>query len=65
MKTALIAFGNEESYGLLFVGGELLEHDQEIRFFDAEKDNVEEQVIDWKPEFIMLSPMTTFYPAAL
>ena len=24
MKIALISFGNEESYGLLFVGGELL-----------------------------------------
>ena len=65
MKVALIAFGNEESYGLLFVGGELLEHSQEIRFFDAENDDVEEQVIGWGPEFIMVSPMTTFYPAAL
>lgn len=65
MRVALIGFGNEESYGLLFVGGELLEHDQEIRFFDAEEDDVQEQVIDWEPQFIMLSPMTTFYPTAL
>ena len=30
MKFALICCGNEESYGLLFVGGELLVFDQEI-----------------------------------
>lgn len=65
MKMALITFGNEESYGLLFVGGELLEHGQQIRFFDAEEDNVEDQIVKWNPDFIMLSPMTTFYPAAV
>lgn len=64
MRFALITFGNEESYGLLFVGGELLVHGQEIRFFDAEEDSMTEQVIEWEPQFIMLSPMTTFYPAA-
>ena len=64
MKIALIAFGNEESYGLLFVGGELLEHGQEIRFFDGEEKDVAEQVVKWRPEFIFFSPMTTFYPAA-
>ncbi len=64
MKVALIAFGNEESYGLLFVGGELLEHFQEIRFFDAERDDVEDQLVEWEPEFIFFSPMTAFYPAA-
>lgn len=64
MKVAIIAFGNEESYGLLFVGGELLEHGQDIHFFDAEQQGVEQRVIDWGPQFIMFSPMTTFYPAA-
>lgn len=64
MRFALVAFGNEESYGLLFVGGELKEHHQEIRFFDAEQDGVSRQIADWKPDFVMLSPMTTFYPAA-
>lgn len=65
MKTALIAFGNEESYGLLIVGGELLRYNQEIRFFDAEEENVIMQVCDWKPDFIFFSPMTTFFPQAL
>ena len=35
MRFALVSFGNEESYGLLFVGTELKRHG-EIRFFDAE-----------------------------
>jgi radical SAM superfamily enzyme YgiQ (UPF0313 family) len=65
MKAALITFGNEESYGLLFVGGELLEHKQEIRFFDAEMNDVVEQVVEWGPQFVMFSPMTAFYPAAI
>ena len=64
MKAALIVFGNEESYGLLFVGGQLLELGQQIRFFDAETDKAAEQVIAWQPDLICLSPMTTFYPAA-
>lgn len=65
MKIALITFGNEESYGLLFVGGELKEHGQEIHFFDGEEEDAAEQVIKWQPDFIFFSPMTTFYPAAI
>jgi len=65
MKIALIAFGNEESYGLLIAGGELLRCNQEIRFFDAEEESVIRQVCDWKPDFIFFSPMTTFFPKAL
>jgi len=65
MKVALVAFGNEESYGLLFVGGELLEHGQNIKFFDAEGVNVVKSIVDWRPDFIMMSPMTTFYNHAI
>ncbi|MBW1854627.1 MAG: cobalamin-dependent protein [Deltaproteobacteria bacterium] len=64
MKIALIAFGNEESYGLLFVGGELLCFGQEIRYFDAEMEEVVKNVADWQTDFIFFSPMTTFFPAA-
>jgi radical SAM superfamily enzyme YgiQ (UPF0313 family) len=63
MKHALITLGNED-YGLSFVGGELLEHGQEIRFFDGENGAFRE-VTEWKPDFIMFSPLTTFYPKAL
>lgn len=65
MKHALITFGNEESYGLLFVGGELLLHNQQIKFFDGEDTAVAQIVSEWNPDFIMFSPMTTFFAKAL
>jgi radical SAM superfamily enzyme YgiQ (UPF0313 family) len=65
MKSALITFGNEESYGLLFVGGELQLYHQDIKFFDGEDDFVDSDICEWQPDFIMFSPMTAFYPRAL
>ena len=62
-KFALITFGNDESYGLSFVGGELLEHGQEIKFFDGEANWLD--IVSWQPDFLMFSPMTTYYPQAL
>lgn len=64
MKCALVAFGNEESYGLLFVGGELLRRGDEIRFFDAEMQDIVGQVVEWAPEYVLFSPLGTFFPAA-
>jgi radical SAM superfamily enzyme YgiQ (UPF0313 family) len=64
-KVALICFGTEENYGLLFVGGELLLFGQEIRYFDAEKDNVVEEVVEWNPDFVFFSPLTRYFSAAL
>ncbi len=64
-KLALICFGNEENYSLLFVGGELLLYGQEIRYFDAEDEHVLEDIIDWHPDFICFSPLTKFFPRSL
>jgi len=64
MKAALITFGNEESYGLSFVGGELLRQKQNIRFFEGDNGDWR-QIVDWKPDFLMFSPLTTFFPQAL
>ena len=63
MKHALITFGNEESYGLSFVGGELLEHKQEIKFFDGDNNGFR-QMIGWQPDFVMFGPLSTFYKRA-
>ncbi len=49
---------------MLFVGGELLNFNQEIKFFDAELEGVSKTVCEWKPDFIFFSPMTTFFPGA-
>lgn len=65
MKHALVCFGNEESYGLYYVGGELQKFNQEIKFFDAEGDEkVAEKILNWNPDYVLFSPMTTFFPQA-
>jgi len=64
-RFALISFGNEESYGLLFVGGDLKRLGHEFKFFDGEEDNVSQRVIAWGPDYICFSPMTAFYRSAL
>ena len=62
-KFALVSFGNEESYGLLYVGAELKKYG-EIKFFDAEFDECVSKIIDYKPDYICFSPMTTFFQQA-
>ncbi len=65
MKHALVCFGNEENYGLFFVGSELKNFGQEIKFFDAENDkNVLANIGEWNPDYVCFSPMTTFFPQA-
>lgn len=63
----MITFGNEESLGLAFVGGELIKNRQPVRYFDGEQGvaAVTERVLDCKPRFVMFSPMTTFFPRAI
>lgn len=64
-KIALICFGTEENYGLLFVGGELLLFGQEIRYFDAEKDAVTDEIIAWMPDYVFFSPLTRYFSATI
>ena len=64
-KIALVCFGNEENYGLLFVGGELLLFNQEIRYFDTENGDVAAEIAAWRPNFIFFSPLTNYVPAAM
>ncbi len=63
MKFALVSFGNEESYGLLFAGTELKKYG-DIRFFDAEFNQVIEEIIKYQPDFICFSPMSCFFKQA-
>jgi radical SAM superfamily enzyme YgiQ (UPF0313 family) len=65
MKHGLITFGNEESLGLSFVGGELIKESQEVKFFDGEEVWISDTISQWHPKFVMFSPMTTFYPQAI
>lgn len=62
-KFALVCFGNEESYGMLYAGTEFKKHG-EIRFFDAEMTDPVDQIVEYAPDYLCFSPMTTFYPYA-
>jgi radical SAM superfamily enzyme YgiQ (UPF0313 family) len=64
-KVALVCFGNEENYGLLFVGGELLLFGQEIRYFDSQTADTVDAIVAWEPDFILFSPLTSYFPLAL
>jgi radical SAM superfamily enzyme YgiQ (UPF0313 family) len=64
-KIALICFGNEENYGLLFVAGELLLFGQNIRFFDTQLPDCTDDIIAWQPDFLFFSPLTSYFPTAL
>lgn len=64
-RFALVCFGNEENYGLLFVGGELLLFSQNIRYFDATISTVTDDILAWNPDFVLFSPLTNYFPAAL
>jgi len=63
-KFALVHIGNDESYGLVFVAGELKSNKHDIKWFDGDLDNVANQIIEWSPDFIFFSPMTSFYNQA-
>jgi radical SAM superfamily enzyme YgiQ (UPF0313 family) len=63
VKFALVSFGNEESYGLLFAGTEFKKHG-EIRFFDAEFGDIVSSVVAYAPDYLCFSPMTCFFSQA-
>jgi radical SAM superfamily enzyme YgiQ (UPF0313 family) len=62
-RLALVSFGNEESYGLLYAGTELKKYG-EIKYFDAEFDSVVGSISSYEPDYICFSPMTCFYQQA-
>jgi radical SAM superfamily enzyme YgiQ (UPF0313 family) len=64
-KFGLIHLGNDESYGLIFVAGELTKEGHNIRWFDGDSDDLLQQVNAWEPDFIFFSPLTTFFKKSL
>jgi len=63
MKFALVSFGNEESYGLLFAGTEFKKHG-DVKFFDAEMSDPLDDIEKYQPDYVCFSPLTVFYPQA-
>lgn len=64
-KFALIHLGTDEVYGLEYVAAEIKRLKHRIRWFDGDLYTSVEDVIEWQPEFICFSTLTTFFPPAL
>ena len=64
-KFALIHIGTDEVYGLEYVAAELKQHGHQIRWFDGDLESAVDDVIDWHPEYMCFSTLTTFFQPAL
>src|SRR3990167_4502500 len=57
-RFALVSFGNEESYGLLFAASEFKRQGGDIHFFDSEMTDVVQPIVDYDPDYVAFSPLT-------
>ena len=64
-KFALIHIGTDEVYGLEYVAAELKKHGHQMRWFDGDLEDAVNDVIDWQPEYMCFSVLTTFFQPAL
>lgn len=60
-KFALIHYGTHEIYGLCFVASEILKSGHQFRWFDGESENVIDEIVNWAPDFLCLSPLSAFF----
>lgn len=64
-KFALIHYGTHEIYGLCFVASELRRCGHEFRWFDGEFERAVDEIVDWGPDFICLSPLSAFFDSII
>ena len=67
MKWCLIHIGNDITYGLAFVAGELLRLKHKIIWLDGD-DNIEqlnEKIKDYKPDYVCFGPLSTEFSRSL
>ncbi|OGR34978.1 MAG: hypothetical protein A2051_10185 [Desulfovibrionales bacterium GWA2_65_9] len=62
---ALIHLGNDDSYGLCFVAGELLRQKQAIVWIDGDEPDIVERILALAPDFVALSPLSSNYAHSL
>ena len=60
-KWCLIHIGNDITYGLAFVAGELLRMNHEIMWLDGDDDaaKLKNKIKDYNPEYICFGPLST------
>lgn len=64
-KFALVHLGNDDSYGLCFVAGELLRQKQSIIWLDGDEPGIVEAIQDAAPDFVLFSPLSSNYSRSL
>lgn len=64
-RFAIVNIGNDESYGLLFVAGELVKNGHQIQWFDGSCDNVARKIAIWGPDFVLFSPLAASFKQSL
>lgn len=64
-KFALVHYGTHEIYGLCFVASELRKHGHLFQWFDGESKDVIDEIVDWNPDFLCLSPLSAFFDAII
>ena len=62
---ALIHVGSDEVYGLEYVAAAIKDAGNQIRWFDGDDPGAIAEVIEWGPEYMCFSPLTTFFPPCL
>ena len=67
MKWCLIHIGNDITYGLAFVAGELLKNNHKIMWLDGD-DNIEElnkKIKEFEPHYVCFGPLSTEFSRSL
>jgi radical SAM superfamily enzyme YgiQ (UPF0313 family) len=65
MKFALVHFGIDESYGLMFVAQEIRKCGHDFQWFDGDAADVTDRIVEAAPDFACFGPMTLFFAAAV
>jgi radical SAM superfamily enzyme YgiQ (UPF0313 family) len=67
MKWCLVHIGNDITYGLAFVAGELLRMNHKIIWIDGDDEIAErnKKVKDYNPDFVCFGPLSTEFSRSL
>ena len=67
MKWCLVHIGNDITYGLAFVAGELLRMKHEIMWIDGDDkiEDLNKKIKDFSPDYVCFGPLSTEFSRSL
>ena len=67
LKWSLVHIGNDITYGLAFVAGELLRMKHKIMWLDGDEDveKLNKQIKDFAPDYVCFGPLSTEFSRSL